>query len=63
MKTTPKNRSEKEIAGYRDALNTIHESFEYIPITPNYILQLHRILYGKMMKYHMVANLKMSKII
>ena len=43
-KTTPKNRSEKEIAGYRDALNTIHESFEYIPITPNYILQLHRIM-------------------
>lgn len=46
-KITPKNRSEKEIAGYRDALNTIHESFEYIPITPNYILQLHRILHGK----------------
>ena len=46
-KTTPKNRSEKEIAGYRDALNTIHESFEYIPLTPNYILQLHRILCGK----------------
>lgn len=46
-KTTPKNRSEKEIAGYRDALNTIHESFEYIPITPNYILQLHKILCSK----------------
>ncbi|MDY2727848.1 MAG: Fic family protein [Candidatus Onthovivens sp.] len=46
-KTTPKNRSEKEIAGYRDALNTIHESFEYIPLTPNYILQLHQILYSK----------------
>lgn len=46
-KTTPKNRSEKEIVGYRDALNTIHESFEYIPITPNYILQLHRILCGQ----------------
>lgn len=46
-KTTPKNRSEKEIAGYRDALNRIHESFEYIPLTPNYILQLHQILYSK----------------
>ncbi|MGM9859051.1 MAG: Fic family protein [Bacilli bacterium] len=45
-KTTPKNRSEKEIAGYRDALNTIHESFEYIPLSPNYILQLHQILYS-----------------
>lgn len=46
-KTTPKNRSEKEIAGYRDALHVIHESFEYIPITPNYILQLHKILCSK----------------
>lgn len=46
QKTTPKNRDEKEIAGYRDALSTIHESFEYIPITPNYILQLHKILYS-----------------
>ncbi|MGP1413956.1 MAG: Fic family protein [Bacillales bacterium] len=43
----PKNRNEKEIAGYRDALNTIHSSFEYIPLTPNYILQLHQILYSK----------------
>ena len=46
QKTTPRNRNEKEIAGYRDALATIHESFEYIPITPNYILQLHKILYS-----------------
>lgn len=46
-KTTPKNKSEKEIAGYRDALKTIHESFEYIPLAPNYILQLHKILYSK----------------
>ena len=43
-KTAPKNRSEKEIAGYRDALKTIHDSFEFIPVTPNYILQLHSIL-------------------
>lgn len=44
-KTTPKNRDEEEILGYRDALNTIHESYEYIPIQPNIILQLHRDLY------------------
>jgi Fic family protein len=46
-KTTPKNRNENEIAGYRDALNIIHESFNHIQITPNYILQLHKILCGK----------------
>lgn len=44
-KTMPKSRSEKEIAGYRDVLNTIHESYEYIPINANYILQLHGDLY------------------
>lgn len=44
-KTTPRNRDEEEIMGYRDVLNTIHENFEYIPIRPNYILQLHRNLY------------------
>ncbi|MCM1363136.1 MAG: Fic family protein [Clostridiales bacterium] len=44
-KTTPHNRDEEEIMGYRDVLNTIHENFEYIPIRPNYILQLHRDLY------------------
>ncbi|MDY4787819.1 MAG: Fic family protein [Bacilli bacterium] len=43
---TPKNRDEKEIAGYRDALAIIHNSFEYIPLTPNYIMQLHSILYS-----------------
>ena len=41
-KTTPRNRNEDEIMGYRDVLNTIHESNEYIPIRPSYILQLHR---------------------
>ncbi len=44
-KTTPRNRSEKEIAGYRDVLSIIHDSFDAIPITQNYILQLHKILY------------------
>ena len=45
-KTTPKNRDEEEIAGYRDVLNVIHENFEYISLTPNYILQLHKILFS-----------------
>ena len=49
-KTTPKNRDEQEIAGYRDALSVIHESFEYIPLTPNYLLQLHKILYSHSVK-------------
>ena len=47
-KTTPKNRDEQEIAGYRDVLNIIHENFDAIPITQNFILQLHRILYSHM---------------
>ncbi|MBQ8290207.1 MAG: Fic family protein [Clostridia bacterium] len=47
-KTAPKNRNEQEIAGYRDVLSIIHESFDAIPITPNYILQLHKILYSHM---------------
>lgn len=47
-KTTPKNRDEQEIAGYRDVLAIIHENFDTIPITQNYILQLHKILYGHM---------------
>ena len=44
-KTAPRNQDEEEIMGYRDVLNTIHESYEYIPIRPNYILQLHRDLF------------------
>ena len=47
-KTTPGNRDEQEIAGYRDVLNIIHESFDAIPITQNYILRLHKILYSHM---------------
>lgn len=44
-KTTPRNRDESEIAGYRDVLNTIHKNYDYIPININYLLQLHRDLY------------------
>lgn len=47
-KTTPRNRDEQEIAGYRDALGIIHESFDAIPITRNYILQLHKIMSSHM---------------
>lgn len=47
-KTTPKNQDEQEIAGYRDVLAIIHESFDAIPITQNHILQLHKILYSHM---------------
>ena len=47
-KTAPKNRNEQEIAGYRDVLSIIHESFDAIPLTRNYILQLHKILYSHM---------------
>ncbi len=45
QKTEPKNRNEAEIAGYRDVLATIHDSYEYIDIKPSVILQLHRDLY------------------
>lgn len=44
-KTMPKTRDEKEILGYRDVLNTIHENHDYIPIKSSYILQLHGDLY------------------
>ena len=40
----PITRSEQEIAGYRNALNLIHESNKEIPFTPNHILQLHKML-------------------
>jgi Fic family protein len=46
-KVKPANRSESEIAGYRDVLNTIHQSHEHIPFTQRVVLQLHRDL----MKY------------
>lgn len=44
-KTRPATRSEREIAGYRDVLNIIHENYAYIPPKPSMILQLHRDLY------------------
>lgn len=44
-KTIPKNRNEQEIAGYRNVLNTIHENYEYVPVKPALIQQLHKDLY------------------
>ena len=44
-KTMPKTRNEKEIAGYRDVLNTIHQNYDYIPVKSSIFLQLHRDLY------------------
>lgn len=46
QKAEPRNRSEQEIAGYREVLTTIHESYEYITPRPNILLQLHRNLYS-----------------
>ncbi len=46
-KTTPANRTEGEIAGYRDVLNTVHGSHKNIPFQDRIVLQLHRDL----MKY------------
>lgn len=45
-KAEPRNRSEQEIAGYREVLTTIHESYEYVNPKPNIILQLHRDMYS-----------------
>lgn len=46
QKAEPRNRSEQEIAGYREVLATVHESYEYINPRPSIILQLHRDLYS-----------------
>ena len=45
-KVEPLNREEEEIAGYREVLNTIHENYDYIKLSSNIILQLHRDLYS-----------------
>jgi Fic family protein len=41
----PANRSEQEIAGYRDALALIHESASHMQFSINVILQLHSMIY------------------
>ena len=47
-KTTPRNRNEEEIVGYRDVLNLIHENFDVISISKNYILQMHKMMFRYM---------------
>ena len=41
-KTTPKNRDEEEILGYRNVLNLVHDNYNVIPVRSSYILQMHR---------------------
>ena len=43
--TEPRTRSEQEIAGYRDALQLIHESHTDMRFAGNVVLQLHQMLY------------------
>lgn len=45
-KTTPDNRSEQEIAGYRLVLDMIHSSADAIPFKASIDLQFHRDLYS-----------------
>ena len=47
-KAEMRDRSEQEIAGYRDALAIIHESHEHMPFSVNVLLQLHSVVY----RYH-----------
>ena len=44
-KVAPRNRDEREIAGYRYVLDLTHERYAHIAATPNVILQLHRDLF------------------
>jgi Fic family protein len=44
----PRNRSEQEIAGYRDALELVHQAWKEMPFATNTVLQLHGMLY----RYH-----------
>lgn len=46
QKTSPRNRDEQEILGYRAVLQLIHENYQYMPISANVILQLHKTLYS-----------------
>lgn len=40
----PRNRSEQEVAGYRDALALVHESATHMTFSGNVMLQLHGLL-------------------
>lgn len=42
--SAPRNHSEREIAGYRDALDEIHSSHENMEISENMILHIHQVM-------------------
>lgn len=44
--TAPRDRSEQEIAGYRDVLQLVHESYADMPFTANIVRQLHQRLFA-----------------
>jgi len=44
-KSEPRNRNEEEILGYREVLKIVHENYETINVSSNYILQMHKGLY------------------
>lgn len=46
-RTTPKNRPEAEVVGYRDALARIHTSFQKIQPAPETILEFHREMFRR----------------
>ena len=39
-----KTRDEQEVAGYARVMETVFQSYEYIPLTENYIKQLHSMM-------------------
>lgn len=43
--TTPADRTEEQIAGYRSALDLIHASADAMPFTENVVRQLHQTVY------------------
>ena len=42
--SVPLNQTEEEIAGYRDALNVVHSSYQSLSVNEDTLLNLHRIL-------------------
>lgn len=42
--SSPLNHNEEEIAGYRDALNIIHNGYKDISFTESTVLELHKVL-------------------
>lgn len=43
--STPRNRSEEEVAGYRDALAYIHENYKAVPVSLSTVSMFHQFLY------------------